>query len=987
MLNSLPWWQLATRNWRISPGRAAACVIAVAVGVGAVTAINGYDQAAYRALVELVIKRWIGSGHVSVHAPGAHWGTVDASFVPKVEELPNIASVTGRLIRRVNATPAFDGPITERPETRLVDAIGINPETEDPFLQLPNLDGRRIEPGERGVAVIERDTAERWRIGLRDTLVLRAADEALKVRVVGLYESQRLAGFQQPVVYLAVPDLQQLKREPGALSAIDITLEDGSADAQKAFKKQLDAVIEAEGLPYSVETTAIQQELVDQAERTTAFFRSLVAFIVMLTAFFIVVTTIAVSLVQRRTQLGAMRCVGLTRKQLAVLIGVELLPLGLLGTILGLLAGWGACGLGNWWLAQQPIQTLPMEARGLVQPSLSGWIIAICAGLFTTLGAAAICAYQVSRLTPLIALREHAQATRRRVVIVAGLVGVALVALYQYMCSIEELVPGGGSPWFVPWFSFLGTCAHYFGWVLIVPALVMLLGKRLARLLGPLLGLQPAVADASFGRTPWRSAGVCWTLMVGLSMIVYIAVRAESFIAIWDFPATLPDTFVWVKSFAGRAEVEKVRRLPGVHACTALADVDCELVFPEKDEKRWGAARLFETLEKKLSRPVFIAGEPDEVMDLLKIGFAEGTWEEARVKLLEGGHVLIPTQTANKHELHVGDQLTVRIAGRDAEFTIAGVVESAAFEMAVTFFQADSYAQFAAANAVFGTSADLRDRFGKDIVSLFLCDLNLPETPRPSDFDRETLHAIQGHRELVAKLLRWGDGMPNEAYSLSRYRVELEAFAAGAQDNLSPAALGFVHRAERALVYVRSRWTNYNADEDWLAFRERMVLAHIAQVLNQPGPVMGSLRRLTQWVYNALRIVSRIATWLPSIALVVAALGIANLMRVSVHSRSKQIALLRSVGASRGQIIRLILLEAAVLGLFGAAIGVAMGVQQAINVNRIAGGISGFYLDLVVPVATLVLAVAVTVGICLLAGLGPARWAARSNVTEALHAD
>jgi lipoprotein-releasing system permease protein len=51
------------------------------------------------------------------------------------------------------------------------------------------------------------------------------------------------------------------------------------------------------------------------------------------------------------------------------------------------------------------------------------------------------------------------------------------------------------------------------------------------------------------------------------------------------------------------------------------------------------------------------------------------------------------------------------------------------------------------------------------------------------------------------------------------------------------------------------------------------------------------------------------------------ALGIAAVLIVSVVQKSKEIGILRAMGASRGQILRVFLIEGAVLGLVGSAFG------------------------------------------------------------------
>ncbi|MGC0143478.1 FtsX-like permease family protein [Pseudactinotalea sp. Z1732] len=124
-----------------------------------------------------------------------------------------------------------------------------------------------------------------------------------------------------------------------------------------------------------------------------------------------------------------------------------------------------------------------------------------------------------------------------------------------------------------------------------------------------------------------------------------------------------------------------------------------------------------------------------------------------------------------------------------------------------------------------------------------------------------------------------------------------------------------------------------------------------------------------------------------AVALAVAALVIANTFTVLIAQRTRTLALLRCVGASRAQIRRSVLLEAAVLGLLAAA--VALGLAVAVvagGLNLLAGANDEVPLDTTVHLspgivaATLLTGLIVTVGACAI----PARLATRVAPLAAL---
>jgi len=122
-------------------------------------------------------------------------------------------------------------------------------------------------------------------------------------------------------------------------------------------------------------------------------------------------------------------------------------------------------------------------------------------------------------------------------------------------------------------------------------------------------------------------------------------------------------------------------------------------------------------------------------------------------------------------------------------------------------------------------------------------------------------------------------------------------------------------------------------------------------------------------------------------AAVVGGFATVNTMIMSVAERTREIGIKKAVGASDGQLIREFLLESALIGLLGGAIGVAIGKVATIFINEFTkanvAGLSIF--DLTPRLALLALAFATVIGG--VAGLIPAVTAARMNVVNALRTE
>lgn len=117
----------------------------------------------------------------------------------------------------------------------------------------------------------------------------------------------------------------------------------------------------------------------------------------------------------------------------------------------------------------------------------------------------------------------------------------------------------------------------------------------------------------------------------------------------------------------------------------------------------------------------------------------------------------------------------------------------------------------------------------------------------------------------------------------------------------------------------------------------------------------------------------------------VAALGVVTALMISVLQRRRELGLLRAVGASRGQVLRSVLAEAILMGLFGAALGILIGVPlEWYAVRVILQEETGFTFAVRVPWAAAGVVAGATIAVATLAGLGPAVHAMRLRIPEAI---
>jgi putative ABC transport system permease protein len=118
---------------------------------------------------------------------------------------------------------------------------------------------------------------------------------------------------------------------------------------------------------------------------------------------------------------------------------------------------------------------------------------------------------------------------------------------------------------------------------------------------------------------------------------------------------------------------------------------------------------------------------------------------------------------------------------------------------------------------------------------------------------------------------------------------------------------------------------------------------------------------------------------------VLAAIGIANQLVLAVHTRRREIALLRVLGMTGDQIKKMLLLEGAFVGLLGGTLAVLLGVPLGFGSLAALTLVSAFEVRFELPLHYVALTIAGAVAVAVLAALYPARRAASARSAESVH--
>ncbi|MEU7721063.1 ABC transporter permease [Streptomyces tibetensis] len=159
--------------------------------------------------------------------------------------------------------------------------------------------------------------------------------------------------------------------------------------------------------------------------------------------------------------------------------------------------------------------------------------------------------------------------------------------------------------------------------------------------------------------------------------------------------------------------------------------------------------------------------------------------------------------------------------------------------------------------------------------------------------------------------------------------------------------------------------------------------AHLEQTLDPyPQVQVRDLADYKQLVHDQIAVLLYLVYALLGLAIIIAVLGVVNTLALSVVERTREIGLLRAIGLARRQLRRMIRLESVVIAVFGAVLGLALGLVWGVCMQRVLA-LQGMTV-LAIPWVTIVLVVAGSAVVGVVAALLPALRASRMNVLAAI---
>lgn len=149
--------------------------------------------------------------------------------------------------------------------------------------------------------------------------------------------------------------------------------------------------------------------------------------------------------------------------------------------------------------------------------------------------------------------------------------------------------------------------------------------------------------------------------------------------------------------------------------------------------------------------------------------------------------------------------------------------------------------------------------------------------------------------------------------------------------------------------------------------------------------------KIESWQENNTQLLSALnaqsvsTTLIRGVVMVVVVLGIASVLVVSVVQKQREIGILRAMGATRAQVLRLFLLQGAVVGALGSVLGIVLAGGMIVLFTTFVRGIDGLPLfDISLPPALAAQIAGIATLCSVLAAIAPARRAAAMDPAQAI---
>lgn len=361
-----------------------------------------------------------------------------------------------------------------------------------------------------------------WQVG--SVIELTCADQAENFVVRGLLQDEGAGRtLDGNFALMDIAAAQRAFQRLGRIDRLAVLLHESQAIevAEAQIKQRLADSAALQGL--QVQRPARRGRQVEKMLEAFHFNLTALSYIALLVGLFLIYNTVSISVITRRTEIGTLRALGTTRKQVLALFLAEAAVLAVIGCALGLAFGrWLSFGAVK--LTATTVNALYIAAAAAPPPlGFKHFSLAFALGLPLALLAASVPALEAARVAPTTAMRGHDRlASRFRLRPAYWLAPVLLLGCAWWLAQ-QRAVAG------LPVFGYVAALFIVFGAALSVPTVLFVVGRLGRRPLTAFFAIEGRLANANLaGAIPRLSISVA-ALAVSLSMMTAVAILIGSF--------------------------------------------------------------------------------------------------------------------------------------------------------------------------------------------------------------------------------------------------------------------------------------------------------------------------------------------------------------------------------------------------------------------------------------------------------------------------
>jgi putative ABC transport system permease protein len=525
--------------------------------------------------------------------------------------------------------------------------------------------------------MVDADTADKHHLKLGDELRTIAVTGDFKARIVGI-ATFKVTNPGAAVVYFDTATAQrELLGATGRFTHINLSAATGVTDDR--LKQNVIASIGTGA--YKVQT---QKEYADENRSGVGSFMDVIKYamlgfagIAFLVGIFLIINTFSMLVAQRTREIGLMRAIGSSRKQVNRSVLVEATLLGVFGSILGVGAGVGlAVGL----MKLMSAAGMDLSTRDLTVKATTP-VIGLVLGVVVTVLAAYLPARRAGKVSPMAALRDAGTPADGKAGLVRGIIGLVLTGAGTFAlftaanadkASDGSLVLGAGVVLTLIGFVIIGP--------LLAGGVVRVISAVLLRFFGPV----GRMAERNALRNPRRTGATGAALMIGLALVACLSVVGSSMVASAtdELDKSVGTDFIIQGNQRIVPQAAKaIETTPGLEHVTHYRDIEAKIVTPDGSSDSDGVTAADPTYAQDLHRKT-TAGE-------LTAAYGKDSMS-------------VGSKFATKHHVKLGDTLTVAFkGGSTAKLKVAAITDDdVAIDQGARYLSTETMRKYLPANRI-----------------------------------------------------------------------------------------------------------------------------------------------------------------------------------------------------------------------------------------------------------------------------------------------